>query len=255
MFGQGLIFGGFSAVPLTIDYFLVAGGRAGNSRYSPGGNGGGNNFISAFELESGAYTVTVGGTGSPTSLATITTVTSAPTTTSPLGTFNAGNPIGPGVNTFQHGGGGAGGGANGQNSSAPNTFNQFNPANSPAHAGNGGNGNAQPTFGGTWSGGGGAAETVIGTWGIPNPWISSYGGSGGGSPSQWLADFSAPYNNDAAANTGGGGGGMYSTPGQGGSGIAKIRYLTADGEATGGTITTSGAYKIHTFTTSGTFTY
>jgi hypothetical protein len=30
-----------------------------------------------------------------------------------------------------------------------------------------------------------------------------------------------------------------------------VRYLTADGSATGGTITTSGAYTVHTFTASG----
>jgi hypothetical protein len=32
-----------------------------------------------------------------------------------------------------------------------------------------------------------------------------------------------------------------------------IRYLTASGTATGGTITTYGSYTVHTFTSDGTF--
>jgi hypothetical protein len=39
----------------------------------------------------------------------------------------------------------------------------------------------------------------------------------------------------------------------GGSGIVIIRYV-GSARATGGTITTSGGYTIHEFTTSGTFT-
>ena len=39
----------------------------------------------------------------------------------------------------------------------------------------------------------------------------------------------------------------------GGSGIVIIRYLTGSISATGGIITTSGSYTIHTFTVSGTF--
>jgi hypothetical protein len=46
-----------------------------------------------------------------------------------------------------------------------------------------------------------------------------------------------PLNRDAAA---------------GGSGIVVVRYLGAQ-RATGGTVTSSGGYSIHTFTTSGTF--
>jgi PKD repeat protein len=38
----------------------------------------------------------------------------------------------------------------------------------------------------------------------------------------------------------------------GASGIAIVRYATADLTATGGTITTDGAYTVHTFTSSGT---
>jgi hypothetical protein len=58
------------------------------------------------------------------------------------------------------------------------------------------------------------------------------------------------------ANTGGGGGGAThnsSTGSAGGSGIVIVRYYGAQ-KATGGSITSSGGYTIHTFTTSGTFT-
>ncbi len=59
------------------------------------------------------------------------------------------------------------------------------------------------------------------------------------------------------ANTGGGGGGaQYNSGvggGAGGSGIVILRYLGAQ-RGTGGTVTSSGGYTIHTFTSSGTYT-
>jgi hypothetical protein len=39
----------------------------------------------------------------------------------------------------------------------------------------------------------------------------------------------------------------------GGSGICIIRYLGSAARATGGTVTITGGYVIHTFTSSGTF--
>ena len=51
------------------------------------------------------------------------------------------------------------------------------------------------------------------------------------------------------ANTGGGGGGYAN----GGSGVVIIRYIGTVAQATGGTITYSGGYVYHTFTSSGTF--
>jgi hypothetical protein len=58
------------------------------------------------------------------------------------------------------------------------------------------------------------------------------------------------------ANTGGGGGGGYFNTfngGSGGSGIVIVRYLGTVQRATGGTVTITGGYVIHTFTSSGTF--
>jgi hypothetical protein len=51
----------------------------------------------------------------------------------------------------------------------------------------------------------------------------------------------------AASNTG------TRLAGSGGSGIVILRYF-GDQRGTGGTVTSSGGYTIHTFTSSGTFT-
>jgi len=56
------------------------------------------------------------------------------------------------------------------------------------------------------------------------------------------------------ANRGGGGGGGASASGAaGGSGIVIIRYAGAQ-RGTGGTVTSSGGFTYHTFTSSGTYT-
>jgi hypothetical protein len=57
------------------------------------------------------------------------------------------------------------------------------------------------------------------------------------------------------ANTGGGGGGSannFTAAAAGGSGIVIISYLGSQ-RGTGGTVTSSGGYTIHTFTSSGTY--
>jgi hypothetical protein len=63
-------------------------------------------------------------------------------------------------------------------------------------------------------------------------------------------------------NTGGGGGGSGGTGGTsaaGGSGIVIFRYRTSDASSagisvSGGTVTTSGGYTIHSFTSTGSTT-
>ena len=95
------------------------------------------------------------------------------------------------------------------------------------------------------------------------------GGAGGGSSGTGTGGIggggsSATGNNtsgtNGTANTGGGAGGGNSATQpsgsfqrSGGSGIVIIRYPGATA-ATGGTITSSGGYTYHTFTTTGTFT-
>lgn len=55
-------------------------------------------------------------------------------------------------------------------------------------------------------------------------------------------------------NTGGAGGGGYNTAGaNGGSGIVIVAYLGAQ-RGSGGTVTSSGGYTFHTFTSTGTYT-
>jgi hypothetical protein len=121
-------------------------------------------------------------------------------------------------------------------------------AGNSTKGGDGGNGlelsiSGTPTYyaGG---GGGGGGGNVAGLGG---------GGQGGEAPDPG----SGTAGSDATANTGGGGGGGhhgYAASGAGGSGIVIVRYLTADGTGTGGTITTDGSYTVHTFTSDGTFT-
>jgi hypothetical protein len=108
-------------------------------------------------------------------------------------------------------------------------------------AGSGGSGGNGLTWinGSTYAGGGGGgSETVAGTGGAGG------GGAGGtGGSTTGVA---------GTTNTGSGGGGS-STGGAGGSGIVIVAYPGST-RGTGGTITSSGGYTYHTFTSSGTYT-
>jgi len=82
------------------------------------------------------------------------------------------------------------------------------------------------------------------------------GGAGGGGYGS-MGSGSAP----GSPNTGGGGGGGYNYASAGGSGVCIIRYLTAEfpgapGEITGSPVSsTSGAYTVWVFNTSGSITW
>ena len=117
-----------------------------------------------------------------------------------------------------------------------------------APSGNGGDGLSNSISGTAtyYAGGGGGGEINGGRTGD--------GGLGGGGDGHVNAA-----GDNGTANTGGGGGGgsytgSYFDGGNGGSGIVIIRYTSATNLATGGTITTDGGDKVHTFTSSGTFT-
>jgi hypothetical protein len=134
------------------------------------------------------------------------------------GGFNGAWSTGSATLALNNAGGGAGAGANGSGA-------------------NGGNG-LQWLDGNYYAGGGGGlntytSSTARGTTGIPG-----LGGGGG-------------FDTDGAAHTGGGGGGSWSAfyPANGGKGVVKIRYIGTP-RATGGTITQSGGYTYHTFTSS-----
>jgi hypothetical protein len=102
-------------------------------------------------------------------------------------------------------------------------------------------------------GGGGAASTGTAAGGSSNV----NGGLGSRSTGDSSGGAGNGYAQAGAANTGTGGGGAgagYDQGGQnGGSGIVIIRYPGSQ-RGTGGTVTSSGGYTYHRFTTSGTFT-
>lgn len=183
------------------------------------------------------------------------------------GTSGQGNAGGNGANHGSGGGGGGGGGAGAvganANTSASTAGNggaglQSNiDGNNYYYSGGGGGGayNANTAGNGGIGGGGGGGSSIAGN-------ASGVAGTGGGSARNSGANGTRgdaePNGNGGAggANTGGGGGGSSrgdNSGGNGGSGIVIIRYLGSQ-KGTGGTVTSSGGYTIHTFTSSGTFT-
>lgn len=153
------------------------------------------------------------------------------------GTGTAGQGLAGGIGQDDAGGGGGG-------------FTQIGFAGNGDTAGNGGDGGSIDISGtvASYSGGGGGGCDDGGTFGV--------GGAGGGGNGGINSNGFA-----GTANSGGGGGGAGSstgaglayTGGVGGSGIVIIRYPTGMMTATGGTITTSGDYTVHTFTANGNF--
>ena len=244
--------------------FLVVAGGGGGGVYYGGGGGAGGYLTGTSSLSTGTvYTITVGagGAGASTSAAangsnsaisTIVTATgggggggttgaagvvgssggsgggSSTITTTSSGTVGQGNAGGSG-GTFTSGGGG--GGATAVGATATSTT-----------GGNGGAGTSNSISGSpiTYAGGGGGGGSGFG----------GTGGSGGGG-----AGSNTTTATSGSANSGGGGGGAYNSAavgGAGGSGIVIIAYLGSQ-RGTGGTVTSSGGYTIHTFTTSGTY--
>lgn len=257
----------------AIAYLVVAGGGGGGRPVSRGssGGGGGGVLTGTFWAPSGSYAVTVGsgGTGA----------------TSGAAATNGGNSQFAGMTAVGGGGGGqtstgapggSGGGAANFNAGGAGTIGQGTGGAPSTNAAAGGGGGAtamgQMPLVSTQSGGGGSglSSSIDGTSRI----YGSGGGGGGYSPysgetgtSPGAGGINAGNGNAGAAGGngvanrggGGGGGGRYQDSatydgGAGGSGVVIVRYTTgAITGATGGTITTSGGYTIHTFTSSGTF--
>lgn len=263
----------------TIEYLVVAGGgsgggNGGGSYKSAGGGGaGGVRTGSGFPIPAGVYTITVGAGGSIASVAN--------GQDSSIGSLivSTGGGAGGNYNTNGSSGGSGGGGGVGYKgavrtggSGIAAQGNNGGTSADAAGAGGGGaggvGGNTSSPNGGTGGNGGiGIASSISGT----TVW---YGGGGGGGASSnpgqggmggGGAGSTLNASESGAPNTGGGGGGNDSSssggsPGTGGSGIVIIRYHSdgSDGfdpaSTGGGTVTTSGDYTIHTFTSSGTFT-
>lgn len=137
--------------------------------------------------------------------------------------------------TSYGGGGGGGGGESGAGGNASGSFNET--------GGTGGSGG-----GGTGGNGGVAANGSAGSNGTPATYFLVGGGGGGG------GGGNTNFRGGACGAPGGGsGGGEVTGAGNGCRGEVRVIYIDSEIAATGGTETTSGIYRIHTFTTSGTF--
>ena len=148
-------------------------------------------------------------------------------------TINNGGYIGGGggagydaYSRYRNGGGGGAGGGVGNN---PCCF--VSGGSGGSIGGSGGTGGSACVSCILYRGGGGGGRIFPGSGGAGG---YCSGGSGGG------------------AGGGGGGNGLSGTGGNGGSGIVIISYLGPQ-RGSGGTVTSSGGYTIHTFTSSGTY--
>lgn len=290
---QGWIaYSGFIASPIgtyTVEYLVIAGGGGGGA-YGAGGGAGGlvsGTGASGFAVTPGLeYSVTVGagGAGSPSGHGASGTNSIFSSTTTAIAGGGGGNSASSGYS------GGSGGGSGYDNAPAgAGTAGQGNPGgNVPGTVANpypsGGGGGADATGGngsGNNGGAGGAGSNSFSAWASATSTGSGgyYAGGGGGSvsyggPSYGTSGVLGPggaggggagslgTNTPAVAGTtntgGGGGGGGYTNtqaPGaNGGSGLVILRYAGASQRGVGGSVSTSGGYTYHTFTSSGTFT-
>jgi hypothetical protein len=247
----------------AVSYLVVAGGGGGGSNIGGGGGAGGLLASTTTVTVGMAYTITIGAGGG---------------VTGNLAGTNGSNSVFTGIATAT---GGGGGGNTAYNGLAGGSGGGVGPGFSPGTgtSGQGFAGGAGVTTGFDLAGGGGGAGavgavgagTVAGAGGagtsssISGSAVTRAGGGGGAAQSTYTggaggaggggAGVTGADGTAGTANTGGGGGGGWQgqVGGIGGSGVVIISYLGAQ-RGTGGTITSSGGYTIHTFTTSGTFT-
>jgi hypothetical protein len=254
------------------------GGRSVDATRAGGGGGGGGVVEQTVSLSAGVYPVTVGTGGIGTS--------GNGTTSGEVGNLNNGGNTtfaflmalgggggghgGAGIGAYGGSGGGsgrndatiargiAGQGNNGGGGAVTGTTAQYG-------AGGGGGAAAAAASGTTLVGGAGGAGRLSSITGI------YYGGGGGGARPAGSGGAGGTGGGGAGASSaaagtsgtnglGGGGGGAGTNGvatfngGTGGTGVVIIRYPTGTLTATGGTVTTTSGFTIHTFTTSGTFT-
>jgi hypothetical protein len=262
----------------TVSYLIVgggAGGGAGRSSELTGAGGGAGGLLSnTTTLTSGTtYTITVGSGGAGGTDAASNGINGSNSIAFSLtavgGGAGAGGTYGTGGGA---GNGGSGGGASGI---SPNTVG----------SGTSGQGNAGGSSATAAAGGGGGAGAV-GANGTYSGGINGFGGNGGVGVASSITGSSAYYAGGGAgsgqntstvatgglggggnggngagtastagtANTGGGGGGAFlnAAGAAGGSGIVILSYPGTQRGA-GGTITSSGGYTIHSYTSSGTY--
>jgi len=255
---------GYGSAFNGIEVLAVGGGGAGGAGNGtrPGGGGGAGGFVEkCLALGVDTYAVVIGAGGSSSGDAGNNTTFDTSLIVA-LGGGGGGTAGGNGDN------GGSGGGAS-QASASAGTGTPGQGYNGGAgldtDEGGGGGGASEAGSNGAaevgGAGGDGKVSTISGAsvtyaggggGGCENTGVGGAGGAGGGG-----AGSATTHGTAGTANTGGGGGGGASAApgngGAGGSGIVIVRYLTGKYTATGGTITTSGGYTIHTFTSNGTF--
>ena len=218
---------------LSIEYLVVAGGAGGGAdggANNAGGGGAGRFVSSSYTLNPSSTLDAVIGTGGAIAA-----------------NGNDSSLIGSGLNIQMRGGGRGATSGNGI-------------------AGGSGGGAAVPNnTGGSASNGALSSDLIgIGTAGGNSGGTDASAGAGGGANTQWLDGITycvgGPSATGGSASTtagSGGHGGKYLAPTAataGRNGIVKIRYAGGP-VASGGTITESGGYTYHTFTSDGTFTY
>ena len=267
------------------------GGGAGGYRSSVTGesSGGGASAETVLSLLPGDYTVTVGGGGAGSTTASGGQYTGVRGANGSSSVFHTITSIGGGgagsyrssINVEANGNAGGSGGGSGSTENVGAASGNYGGAgeggqgypggrSSYAGAGGGGAGGAGGNGAGEVPGGVGGTGGVGITSAITGTSVGRAGGGGGGiygsgngstgtigSATDGGASGGTGANNgnNAVSNKGGGGGGGGAYEyygGSGGSGIVIVRYTGAQ-RATGGTVTTSGNFTIHTFTGSGTF--
>ncbi len=252
---------------LNAQVLVVAGGGSGGLRHAGGGGAGGVIYNNSFNINQGTYPVTVGAGGVGNSVSGANSVFSSLTAIGGGGGGNNGQVGKPGGS----GGGGSNGtvGGNGTAGQGNKGGNQNNGAGCCYGNGAGGGGaaaaGANTTGGVSSAGGDGLAFNISGSTvyyggggggGTASSSVSLAGGIGGGGAG---GNNSSVHGIAGTPNTGGGGGGggasnIDGNGGAGGSGIVIIAYPGVP-IASGGVITQVNGNTIHTFNSSGTFSF
>ncbi len=276
----------FAATPATIEV-LGGGGGGGVIANNGGGGGGGGEYRRCLEtLTVQSYTVTVGvggtadttgetdstfvGTGismnadggngsSGTAAGSAGSGGASTNCDTAVANYDGGTPQPGNSTTTADPGGGAGGGAGyagkGGDGAVPSPTVGGGGGGGAGESGAGGNAGTAPGAGSAGAGGGGAGgvgvtspyrATSDGSAGTPATYHIVGGGGGGGGDD-------ATRGGACGAPGGGSGGAESAGAGNGCRGEVRVIYVDSEIDATGGTQTTSGIYRIHTFTTSGTF--
>lgn len=246
----------------TVEWLVVAGGGSGGGGNGGGGGGAGGYRTGTLTAVSGeSNSITVGAGGARGSVPANNGTNSSIDAVSSVGGGGGGSGGSP---STAGNSGGSGGGGTRSASGGSATSGQGNSGGGSANSGAYGTGGG----GGAGAAGGTGTTSVNGNGGAGLQWSNGtfYAGGGGGGKTDGNLGGNTTggtggggaNNVSGTANTGGGGGGGDgfsgdTNAGNGGSGVVILRYLGTQ-KGTGGTVTSSGGYTYHTFTSSGTFT-